>query len=65
MKLGQILIRKRLISPSQLEQTLTLQSEYSQKLGQLLVGQGLIREEDLQRAIREQTWRQNGFWVID
>jgi hypothetical protein len=58
-------MRKKLISFSQLEQTLTLQSSSSQKLGQLMVMQGLIAEEELQLAMKEQYWRHNGFWVID
>ncbi|MGB3191471.1 MAG: hypothetical protein WBB43_18845 [Limnoraphis sp.] len=65
VKLGQILVRKKLISFSQLEQILTFQSSSSQKLGELLVTQRLIGEEDLQLAMKEQYWRHNGFWVID
>ncbi|MEB3283386.1 MAG: hypothetical protein VKK42_31140 [Lyngbya sp.] len=65
VKLGQILIRKKLISFSQLEQTLTLQSSSSHKLGELMVMQGLIVEEDFQLAMKEQYWRHNGFWVLD
>ncbi|MCG5059474.1 MAG: hypothetical protein WAN66_11365 [Limnoraphis robusta] len=65
VKLGQILVRKKLISLSQLEQILTFQSSSSKKLGELLVTQRLIEEEDLQQAIKEQYWRDNGFWVID
>lgn len=65
MKLGQILVRKQLISLSQLEQILTFQSSSPQKLGELLVTQRLIGEEDLRQAIKEQYWRDNGFWVID
>ncbi|WP_235440912.1 hypothetical protein [Limnoraphis robusta] len=65
MKLGEILIRKQLISLSELEQALTLQSSCSQKLGEILMGQGLIQRGDLEQALKEQYWRQNGFWVID
>jgi hypothetical protein len=65
VKLGQILVRKQLISLSQLEQILTFQSSSPQKLGELLVTQRLIGEEDLRQAIKEQYWRDNGFWVID
>ncbi|MEB3282645.1 MAG: hypothetical protein VKK42_27375 [Lyngbya sp.] len=61
MRLGQILVRKQLISFSQLEQILTLQSSYSQKLGELMVMQGLIEHKDLKLAIKEQYWRENGF----
>ncbi|MEB3282387.1 MAG: hypothetical protein VKK42_26065 [Lyngbya sp.] len=65
MKLGEILMRKQLISLSELEQALTLQSSCSQKLGEILVGQGLIQKGDLELALKEQYWRENGFWVID
>lgn len=63
--LGQILMRKKLISLSQLEKAISLQSFTPKKLGELLIMQGLIQENELQQALKEQYWRRNGFWVID
>ena len=65
MKLGEILLYKKLISASQLEQALNLQCLFPQKLGELLVSKGWIQPEDLNLALKEQYWRQNGYWVID
>ncbi|MEL7038280.1 MAG: hypothetical protein AAFO04_22090 [Cyanobacteria bacterium J06592_8] len=64
-KLGEILVRKPLISESQLKQALMFQASYSQQLGRILVEQGLISEHCLEQALREQDWRRNGYWVID
>lgn len=65
MKLGQILIKKRLISPQDLHQTVQLQSQFTFPLGVLLQQQGLISDHDLHQALQEQTWRRKGYWVID
>jgi hypothetical protein len=65
MKLGQILIKKRLISPQDLQQTVQRQSQSTFPLGVLLQQQGLITNDDLHRALQEQTWRRKGYWVID
>ena len=65
MQLGKILIRKRLISPSQLQTALDIQSLTGIKLGEILVTKGLIESQDLKQALLEQYWRRNGFWVID
>ncbi|NET81375.1 MAG: hypothetical protein F6J94_05235 [Moorea sp. SIO1F2] len=65
MQLGKILLRKRLISPSQLNRALEIQSLTGIKLGEILVTKGLIESQDLDQALLEQYWRINGFWVID
>ncbi|EAW36320.1 hypothetical protein [Lyngbya sp. PCC 8106] len=65
MKLGEILLKKKLISSTQLEQALNLQCLYSEKLGELLINKGWLQSHDLDKALREQYWRQQGFWVID
>ncbi len=65
MKLGEILLHRKLISASQLEQALNLQCSFHQKLGELLVSKGWIQPEDLNLALKEQYWRQKGYWVID
>jgi hypothetical protein len=65
MKLGQILIKKRLISPQDLQQTDQMQSQVACPLGELLQQQGMLTDNDLDRALQEQTWQRQGYWVID
>jgi len=65
MKIGEILIRKQLISQNQLDQAMDIQASCRQKLGELLMFQGWIKPDDLEAALREQYWRQNGYWIID
>ncbi len=65
MQLGKILVRKRVISPIQLNTALEIQSLTGIKLGEILVTKELIESEDLEQALLEQYWRKNGFWVID
>lgn len=65
MKIGEILIRRQLISQAQLDQAIDIQASCRQKLGELLLFQGWIQQDDLEVALREQYWRQNGYWIID
>lgn len=65
MKLGEILLRRKLISQHQLDTILCKQRSGSQKLGELLLEKGLISEKDLTTALKEQQWRDQGFWVIN
>ncbi|WP_019500593.1 hypothetical protein [Pseudanabaena sp. PCC 6802] len=67
MKLGEILVRKGLISPLQLENAVAMQNKNGkhQKLGELLMFQGLISKNQLNDSLLEQQWRQQGLWVID
>ena len=65
MKLGQILVRKGLISLNQLQEILQIQSIFNQKIREILRAKGLINPVDLQAALKEQYWRIHGFWVID
>lgn len=65
MLLGQILIRKNLISHDQLERVIDQQNRNRKKLGELLLQNRLIASEQLEEALKEQYWRRNGFWVID
>ena len=65
MKLGEILVRKRLLSQSQLDRIIIGQTSTNQKLGELLVDQGFIDHQTLEQAPSEQTWRSHDFWVID
>lgn len=67
MRLGEILMRKGLISPLQLESAVSVQNKNGkhQKLGELLMLQGLISKNQLHDSLLEQQWRQQGLWVID
>jgi len=62
--LGQILLRKRYITPTQLETAIAQQKNCSFKLGELLIQQGFLQSSQLEEALKEQNWRQKGFWVI-
>ncbi|NET44727.1 MAG: hypothetical protein F6K15_23840 [Okeania sp. SIO2B3] len=65
MKIGEILIRRQLISQVQLNQAIDLHTSLHMKLGELLMFQGLIQPQNLEEALKEQYWRQNGYWIID
>lgn len=65
MILGEILVKKKVISSDQLEEVIRLQSSYHKKIGELLMMQGFIQESELQQALKEQYWRRNGYWMID
>jgi aspartate ammonia-lyase len=64
VKLGWVLVNKKIISQSQLESVLTTQFRQPKKLGELLLEQKLISHKQLQQALKEQYWRRNGYWVI-
>lgn len=65
MKIGEILMRRQLISQFQLAVALKIRVSYRQKLGELLLFKGWIQQYDLEVALMEQYWRQNGYWLID
>ncbi|MGD1807655.1 hypothetical protein ACP6PL_19770 [Dapis sp. BLCC M126] len=65
MKIGEILMRRQLISQDQLNQAIHIQTLLYLKLGELLVFQGWIQPENLEEALNEQYWRENGYWIID
>jgi hypothetical protein len=67
MQLGQILVKKKLVSSSQLEKMVELQNKTkrSQKLGELFMLQGMITNSQLNDSLLEQQWRSQGLWVID
>jgi hypothetical protein len=65
MKIGEILVRKKLVSSQQLDSLLVVQNFVAQPLGELLVNEGLVTREQVQNALDEQYWRKKGFWVID
>ncbi len=64
MKLGQILVNKNLISTDLLHQ-ITKQQPSNLPLGEFLVQKNLISSDVLALALKEQYWRNNGYWVID
>ncbi|MGB3535832.1 MAG: hypothetical protein WBA13_20235 [Microcoleaceae cyanobacterium] len=59
LKLGQILVEKRLISSAQLQDVIQLQILGQKKLGEILVLQGAIRPQDLQTALQDQIEQQS------
>ena len=54
MRLGELLISKRLITTAELEQGLELQKDRGEKLGRILVDLGFIAQRDVLSALSEQ-----------
>ena len=54
LKLGQILVDKKLISSHQLQDVLELQLLGRKKIGEILILQGALNLEDLKTALQEQ-----------
>ncbi len=54
LKIGELLIREGLITPSQLDQALTAQQVFGGRLGTNLVEQGFVSEEDLAKVLSQQ-----------
>jgi len=65
MLLGQILLYKKWISSEQLEETISEAKKSDRPLGEVLLERGLLAQEQLQKALQEQYWRRQGYWVID
>jgi aspartate ammonia-lyase len=65
MTLGQILLYKKWISSEQLEETISEAEKSDRPLGEVLLERGLLAQEQLQKALQEQYWRRQGYWVID
>ena len=65
VRLGELLLVKKLISTNELEKCLALQSHECRKLGEIIVNQKLVPQTQLEETLKEQYWRNNGFWVID
>jgi type IV pilus assembly protein PilB len=53
-RLGEMLVEEKLISPERLEEILEPQGRSGQKLGEYLVREGLIREEDMISVVSRQ-----------
>lgn len=54
MRLGELLVSKRLIAESELQQALELQKDRGEKLGRILVDLGFISQRDVLAALSEQ-----------
>lgn len=62
--LGGLLLKQKLISAAQLQNTLMNQAICGMRLGDLLLEAKLISPEQLERALQEQAIRRRGQWVI-
>ncbi|MCS7025533.1 MAG: ATPase, T2SS/T4P/T4SS family [Bryobacteraceae bacterium] len=54
MRLGEMLIERRLITPDELERALELQKERGEKLGKILVDLGFVSQKDVLSTLAEQ-----------
>jgi MSHA biogenesis protein MshE len=54
IRLGEILVRQKLISEEQLEQSLSEQSRSGRKLGRIFIEGGFVSEEDIAQALARQ-----------
>ncbi|MCZ6690675.1 MAG: DUF4388 domain-containing protein, partial [Planctomycetota bacterium] len=52
--LGELLLRKRMVTAEDLARTLKLQKETGKRMGAILVETGILNEADLARVLREQ-----------
>lgn len=64
VKIGEILVRRGLITQNQLDRMLQIQRQNAKLLGELLLEQYWICQDDLHHALQEQQWREEGLWVI-
>jgi hypothetical protein len=54
MRLGEMLIERRLIAPEDLERALEMQRERGEKIGKILVDLGFVAMRDVLAALSEQ-----------
>ncbi len=54
IKIGQLLINKKLITPGQLEEALEEQKKTGELLGEILISKGFLNQEDLMKSLSEQ-----------
>jgi murein DD-endopeptidase MepM/ murein hydrolase activator NlpD len=57
IRIGEVLLEKKLISQEQLQQALLAQGETGQKLGDILISQGIITNRQLDAALNSQYWQ--------
>jgi UDP-glucose 4-epimerase len=62
--IGELLVRKRVITRSQLRECLAIQRQTKQKLGQIILEKRLLSPKELSLFLKEQHWRNFGYWVI-
>tara|TARA_B100001113_G_scaffold32865_1_gene23376 strand:- start:104 stop:577 length:474 start_codon:yes stop_codon:yes gene_type:complete len=55
-QLGQLLLRRKAITETQLQEALSLQAEQPQPLGQALIALGYLDDRTLARTLRQQRW---------
>lgn len=65
MRLSDILVKRKLISVSDLEQITRQRILENRPLCQFLIESKLVERTDLDAALQEQYWRNRGFWIID
>ncbi|NJR64454.1 MAG: hypothetical protein HC772_02600 [Leptolyngbyaceae cyanobacterium CRU_2_3] len=65
MKLGEVLVQRKLISSEQVQYILEHQFSSPKRMGELLLERSLISCDDLTSALKEQYWRDQGYWVIE
>ena len=64
MRLGEILVRHKLIDKRTLRRALLTQRATRMPLGQILIDAAQISHLNLDRALLEQNWRSQGMWII-
>jgi murein DD-endopeptidase MepM/ murein hydrolase activator NlpD len=57
VKIGEILLNKKLISEEQLQEALSSQHENGKKLGDVLISKGIITNQQLEQALTTQYWQ--------
>lgn len=63
IRLGDVLLEKKLIKPQKLNKIIYLQQKIDKKLGEILVERKLISEQQLQASLLEQYYRRKGLWL--
>jgi hypothetical protein len=63
-RIGEILVRKNLISKAEVEKVLVEQRASHFRLGELLLAKNLISPSHLEEALKEQSLRKRGFQLM-
>ncbi|MBU1808426.1 MAG: diguanylate cyclase [Candidatus Omnitrophica bacterium] len=61
--LGQILLKKKLITPEKLDEALTTHWRRGMRLGEILTQLGIVKEKDMARVLKEQELCSKGVYV--
>jgi hypothetical protein len=62
--LGELLVKKKVLTRSQLRECLAMQRQTQQKLGEIILQKRLLSPRQLNVMLKEQHWRNFGYWVI-